>query len=162
MVLQLLQMHTSMAYDWSYFIAWIGVSWSLVSALLFSGASVCLRNERKREDAKNMAYLMPGNIWSLLIFCLLILINHHIFYISLYAYNTQNLITRTVYILIPTISFLLIALPSCLKYTQKLTLTFWKFNLRGASNCITNASLLFNPVGTQNYSCLGLYLFDYL
>lgn len=61
MVLQLLRDNTAVMYDWSYFIAWIGVGWALISALLFSGASVCLRSEREREDAKNMAYLMPGN-----------------------------------------------------------------------------------------------------
>lgn len=61
MVLQLLIENTNVVYDWSYFIAWIGVGWTLISALLFSGASVCLRSEREREDAKNMAYLMPGN-----------------------------------------------------------------------------------------------------
>lgn len=60
-VLQLLVESTHVVYDWSYFIAWIGVGWTLISALLFSGASVCLRSEREREDAKNMAYLMPGN-----------------------------------------------------------------------------------------------------
>lgn len=60
-VLQLLIENTNVVYDWSYFIAWIGVGWTLISALLFSGASVCLRSEREREDAKNMAYLMPGN-----------------------------------------------------------------------------------------------------
>lgn len=60
-VLQLLVEGTNVMYDWSYFIAWIGVGWTLISALLFSGASVCLRSEREREDAKNMAYLMPGN-----------------------------------------------------------------------------------------------------
>ncbi|MPC26206.1 hypothetical protein E2C01_019340 [Portunus trituberculatus] len=60
-VLQLLSDNTKVMYDWSYFIAWIGVGWTLISALLFSGASVCLRSEREREDAKNMAYLMPGN-----------------------------------------------------------------------------------------------------
>ncbi|ROT75647.1 uncharacterized protein [Penaeus vannamei] len=56
---QLLRDNTAVMYDWSYFIAWIGVGWALISALLFSGASVCLRSEREREDAKNMAYLMP-------------------------------------------------------------------------------------------------------
>jgi len=56
---QLLQDSTAVSYDWSYFIAWIGVGWALISALLFSGASVCLRSEREREEAKNMAYLMP-------------------------------------------------------------------------------------------------------
>nr|XP_053626337.1 uncharacterized protein LOC128684206 isoform X1 [Cherax quadricarinatus] len=56
---KLLSDNTGVVYDWSYFIAWIGVGWTLISALLFSGASVCLRSERERDDAKNMAYLMP-------------------------------------------------------------------------------------------------------
>lgn len=40
--------------------AWTGVGFSLVSALLFSGAAICLRGEREREEALNMQYLMPG------------------------------------------------------------------------------------------------------
>jgi hypothetical protein len=42
-------------------IAWVGVGWSLVAAILFSGAAMCLRGEREREEAINMQYLMPGN-----------------------------------------------------------------------------------------------------
>ncbi|XP_042214558.1 LOW QUALITY PROTEIN: uncharacterized protein LOC121861078 [Homarus americanus] len=56
---KLLSDNTGVVYDWSYFIALIGVGWTLISALLFSALSVCLRSEREREDAKNMAYLMP-------------------------------------------------------------------------------------------------------
>lgn len=40
--------------------AWTGVGFSLVSAILFSGAAICLRGEREREEALNMQYLMPG------------------------------------------------------------------------------------------------------
>jgi hypothetical protein len=40
-------------------IAWVGVGWSLVAAILFSGAAMCLRGEREREEAINMQYLMP-------------------------------------------------------------------------------------------------------
>ncbi|RZF46776.1 uncharacterized protein LOC111044820 isoform X1 [Nilaparvata lugens] len=46
-------------YDWSFFLAWTGVGVSLVSAILFSGAAICLRGEREREEAINMQYLMP-------------------------------------------------------------------------------------------------------
>ncbi|XP_018319038.1 transmembrane protein 178B isoform X2 [Agrilus planipennis] len=46
-------------YDWSYALAWVGVGWSLLGAVLFSGAAVCLRGEREREEAINMQYLMP-------------------------------------------------------------------------------------------------------
>jgi len=30
-----------------------------VSAILFSGAAICLRGEREKEEAMNMQYLMP-------------------------------------------------------------------------------------------------------
>ncbi|CAG4965888.1 uncharacterized protein LOC123695381 isoform X2 [Colias croceus] len=46
-------------YDWSYIVAWCGVGLSLVSAILFSSAAICLRGEREREEALNMQYLMP-------------------------------------------------------------------------------------------------------
>jgi hypothetical protein len=41
-------------------VAWIGVGWALVSAILFSAAAICLRGEREKEEAMNMQYLMPG------------------------------------------------------------------------------------------------------
>jgi hypothetical protein len=49
------------SYDWSYVLAWIGVGWSLVAAILFSGAAVCLRSESGLgyPDQHNMHYLMP-------------------------------------------------------------------------------------------------------
>ncbi|KAF7267708.1 hypothetical protein GWI33_019097 [Rhynchophorus ferrugineus] len=51
--------HTRVFYDWGYMLAWAGVGWSLVAAILFSGSAVCLRGEREREEAVNMQYLMP-------------------------------------------------------------------------------------------------------
>lgn len=42
-------------------LAWAGVGWALTAAILFSGAAICLRGEREREEAINMQYLMPGN-----------------------------------------------------------------------------------------------------
>lgn len=46
-------------------VAWCGVGLSLLSAILFSSAAICLRGEREREEALNMQYLMPGNNWIL-------------------------------------------------------------------------------------------------
>nr|CAH7743044.1 unnamed protein product [Callosobruchus chinensis] len=46
-------------YGWSYMVSWVGVGSSLVAALLFSGAAVCLRAELDAEEAVNMQYLMP-------------------------------------------------------------------------------------------------------
>lgn len=46
-------------YDWSYMVAWCSVGLSLLSAILFSSAAICLRGEREREEALNMQYLMP-------------------------------------------------------------------------------------------------------
>lgn len=40
--------------------AWIGVGTSLLSAVLLSGAAVCLKNEREKEEQLNLQYLMPG------------------------------------------------------------------------------------------------------
>ncbi|CAH0394884.1 unnamed protein product [Bemisia tabaci] len=54
-----LKTHTKSWYDWSFYMAWTGVGFSLVSAILFSGAAICLRGEREREEALNMQYLMP-------------------------------------------------------------------------------------------------------
>lgn len=45
-------------------LAWVGVGWSFVGAILFSGAAICLRGEREREEAINMQYLMPGNLFN--------------------------------------------------------------------------------------------------
>lgn len=51
--------NTHLSYDWSFILAWLGVGWALVSAILFSGAAICLRSELDREEAANMQYLMP-------------------------------------------------------------------------------------------------------
>lgn len=58
---QILRDNTRVWYDWSYIVAWCGVGLSLLSAILFSSAAICLRGEREREEALNMQYLMPGN-----------------------------------------------------------------------------------------------------
>lgn len=54
-----LKAESRISYDWSFFMAWISVALSLTSAILFSGAAICLRGEREREEALNMQYLMP-------------------------------------------------------------------------------------------------------
>lgn len=57
--------NTRVSYDWSYIVAWAGVASSLVAAILLSGAAVCLRSEREKEDQLNLQYLMPGKlVWS--------------------------------------------------------------------------------------------------
>jgi len=53
---ELLKAESHTVYDWSYFVAWIAVGWSLMSSLLFFGASVCLNSESNRHEAKNMPY----------------------------------------------------------------------------------------------------------
>lgn len=55
----LLVENTDFKYDWSYILCWVGVGLALVSSILFSLAAVCLRNDKEREDAMNMQYLMP-------------------------------------------------------------------------------------------------------
>lgn len=55
----ILRDNTRVSYDWSYIVAWAGVASSLVAAILLSGAAVCLRSEREKEDQLNLQYLMP-------------------------------------------------------------------------------------------------------
>ncbi|KAK7575985.1 hypothetical protein V9T40_012271 [Parthenolecanium corni] len=55
----LLKDATKISYDWSFYLAWTGVGFTLASAILFSGAAICLRGEREREEAVNMQYIMP-------------------------------------------------------------------------------------------------------
>ncbi|TRY68742.1 hypothetical protein TCAL_02491 [Tigriopus californicus] len=51
--------NTEFKYDWSYIVAWVGVAMALCSSILFSLAAVCIKNDREREEAMNMQYLMP-------------------------------------------------------------------------------------------------------
>ncbi|XP_055388119.1 uncharacterized protein LOC129616494 [Condylostylus longicornis] len=50
---------TKISYDWSYIVAWAGVGFSLLSSILLSGAAICLKSERGKEDQLNLQYLMP-------------------------------------------------------------------------------------------------------
>jgi Na+-transporting NADH:ubiquinone oxidoreductase subunit NqrC len=43
-------------------VAWAGVASSLIAAILLSGAAVCLRSEREKEEQLNLQYLMPGKM----------------------------------------------------------------------------------------------------
>lgn len=58
--MQVLKDNTRVSYDWSYIVAWAGVASSLIAAILLSGAAVCLRSEREKEEQLNLQYLMPG------------------------------------------------------------------------------------------------------
>lgn len=51
--------NTRISYDWSYIVAWAGVASSLLASILLSGAAVCLRGEREKEEQLNLQYLMP-------------------------------------------------------------------------------------------------------
>jgi hypothetical protein len=51
--------NTTFKYEWGYFVSWVGVCMALCSSILFSLAAVCIRNDKEREEAMNMQYLMP-------------------------------------------------------------------------------------------------------
>lgn len=51
--------NTKVSYDWSYMAAWAGIASCLLAAILLSGAAVCLKNEREKEENLNLQYLMP-------------------------------------------------------------------------------------------------------
>jgi hypothetical protein len=55
-----LQDNTTVRYDWSFFLAWLSVAFSLLSSILLFGAAGCLRAEKEEEHAKNVQYVMPG------------------------------------------------------------------------------------------------------
>ena len=56
----ILQKATDFRYDWSYIVAWVGVGMCVGSAILFTLAGLCIKNDKEREEAMNMQYLMPG------------------------------------------------------------------------------------------------------
>jgi hypothetical protein len=56
----ILENNTEFKYDWSYIVSWVGVGMTLGSAILFSLAAMCIKNDKEREEAMNMQYLMPG------------------------------------------------------------------------------------------------------
>lgn len=56
----IVQDNTEFKYDWSYIVSWVGVGMCLLSSILFGMASMCIRNDKEREEAMNMQYLMPG------------------------------------------------------------------------------------------------------
>ena len=52
--------NTAFKVDWSYIVSWVGVGMTLCSSILFFLAAVCIKNDKEREDAMNLQYLMPG------------------------------------------------------------------------------------------------------
>lgn len=50
---------TEANYGWSYFVGWIGISGSLLAAIMFISAARCIRSEKRNEQAKGLQYLMP-------------------------------------------------------------------------------------------------------
>lgn len=50
---------TTIRYDWSYIVAWVGVGMCLGSSILFSMSALCIKSDKEREEAMNMQYLMP-------------------------------------------------------------------------------------------------------
>ena len=57
---KLLAETTEFKYDWSYIVSWVGVGMTLCASILFALAAVCIKNDKEREEAMNMQYLMPG------------------------------------------------------------------------------------------------------
>ena len=55
----ILRDNTKLSYDWSYILAWCGVGSCLAAAILLSGAAICLKSEREKEEQLNLQYLMP-------------------------------------------------------------------------------------------------------
>lgn len=51
--------NTKVSYDWSYVVAWCGIASCLSAAILLSGAAICLKGEREKEEQLNLQYLMP-------------------------------------------------------------------------------------------------------
>lgn len=49
-------------YDWSFYLAWLGVAMCLATMTLFLIAASCVRRERSREQAQNIQYIMPGQL----------------------------------------------------------------------------------------------------
>ncbi|XP_076060206.1 uncharacterized protein LOC143036568 [Oratosquilla oratoria] len=56
---QALSEDCDVVYDWSYMLACVGTAMALLAFCLFLGASQCMQNEKQREQAKQMQYMMP-------------------------------------------------------------------------------------------------------
>ncbi|KAK8395933.1 hypothetical protein O3P69_005807 [Scylla paramamosain] len=56
---EILQNATTIQYDWSYMLSWIGTGMALLAFCLFLAASQCMQGEQQREQAKQMQYIMP-------------------------------------------------------------------------------------------------------
>lgn len=51
--------NSSIGYDWSYILAWLAVSVSFASSILFFSSAICLSKEKRREQQNNVQYIMP-------------------------------------------------------------------------------------------------------
>jgi len=56
---EMLKEHTTLWYDWSYMLAWVGTGMSGLSFCLFLGASQCMHSEQRSDHLKQMQYMMP-------------------------------------------------------------------------------------------------------
>jgi hypothetical protein len=54
-----LQDNSSVSYDWSFYVGWLGVLTSALSFFLFLFGSCCLNSEKRDEQMSNMQYIMP-------------------------------------------------------------------------------------------------------
>ncbi len=57
---QQLKLESQYSFDWSFYVSWVSVGFSLVSAVLFAGAATCLSRERDELVASQSQYLMTG------------------------------------------------------------------------------------------------------
>jgi len=55
---QSLKLESPYSFDWSFYVSWVSVGFSLVSAVLFAGAATCLSREREELVASQSQYLM--------------------------------------------------------------------------------------------------------
>jgi len=55
---QQLKAEASFTMDWSFYLSWLSVAISLVSAALFAGAAICLARENEKSVASQSQYLM--------------------------------------------------------------------------------------------------------
>lgn len=56
---QILKNNVDLYFGWSYILSWIGVGWSFLASIMFLVAARRLCHEKRKEQAKNMQYLMP-------------------------------------------------------------------------------------------------------
>jgi len=55
---QFLKLDSSISWDWSFYLAWLSVGFSLLSAILFAAAATCLLRENEKNTLTQSQYLM--------------------------------------------------------------------------------------------------------